>query len=200
VCGIVLAKGDRDSAFLIHVLAATGMRCGELYALRPEQFDDRGLSLRPSQTKTKHGRWVPLPPEAVTRLRAIIAAGKLPHRAHLYRIFKSAIELLGESSAYTLHCLRHTCVTRLLQRGVQKLDVGVLVGHRDKSVTSGYYHPSREHLTEQAKKAHNLLGEWLERAETAQAQVVDFAKAVEATAGIEPASTVLQTEKQYNHT
>jgi integrase len=57
---------------------------------------------------------------------------------------------------YSLYCLRHTFATAAIQRGVDSMVVGVLLGHKDPSMLARvyqhlYHNPS--HLLEQAQKA-----------------------------------------------
>jgi integrase len=171
VCAWIMTKGGYEPTradrlvFSLRVLAATGMRCGEFFHLRPEdietpeQIEHTGIQLRKERTKTNTARWVPIQPQAAVKLRAIIARGELPNRAQLYDALKRALEALGENKTYTLHCLRHSTITRLYESGAQHLDVALIVGHSSRTVTARYYHPSKAHLFAVAEKVQNGLGE-----------------------------------------
>lgn len=157
--------GDTLDAFYVRLLAATGMRCGELDGLTatqvelPEQRENTGVMLTLEQTKTNAARWVPIVPEGARLLKAYKASGKLPDRAQVYEAFKRAVHRLGEGSSLTLHCLRHTTVTRLLEAGADSLDVAAIVGHSSPMMTKRYYHPDRAHLFSVAEKVQNQFGE-----------------------------------------
>lgn len=147
------------SAFLVRVLAGTGLRLGELYSLHGEQITDTGIQLEARQTKTRHPRAVPIPMSAARWLRVLLASGQCPTAAQLYKQFKVAAEKCGDGKSYTLHSLRHTTVTRLNESGANPLDVAKIVGHRLGTVTEKYYHPSLEHLAKVAEKVQLMLGE-----------------------------------------
>jgi integrase len=176
ICAWLAGRGEAASVFLIRVLSATGMRCGELYSTRPEQIevlsDEQGeyagVLLTEEQTKTNAARWVPLHASAAKHLRAMIGSGSMPNAAHLYQQFKRAVEELGDRSAYTLHSLRHTNVTRLLQTKAEGLDVAKIVGHSIPGVpkmTMRYYHPDKRHLFDVAEKVQIRFGETTQKHE-----------------------------------
>jgi integrase len=155
----ICAALDADAALLVRVLIETGLRLGELYKLKPEQIETDGIQLKAEQTKTNAARWVPIDAVYARRLRDVMASGGLVSKAHLYKQFKKAAAASGDDGGLTLHCLRHTTITRLRESGADGLDIGVIVGHSRKDVTSGYYHPSKEHLSEVVKKVHRRSGE-----------------------------------------
>jgi integrase len=159
------AAGETLDAFYVRLLAATGMRCGELDGLTaaqvelPEQRENTGVMLTEEQTKTNAARWVPIVPEAARKLKALKATASLPDRAQVYESFKRAAHRLGEGSSLTLHCLRHTTVTRLLEAGADSLDVAALLGHSHALMTKRYYHPDRARLFSVAEKVQLQFGE-----------------------------------------
>lgn len=165
ICNRLNSEGHADCAFLVRVLAATGMRRGELYALRPEQIEtpeqveNTGWQLSEEQTKTNEARWVPCLPDAARKLRAMIAANRLPDAADLSKLFSKAAKALGDTEGLTLHCLRHTTATRLGEVEPNALIIAKLLGHSTGIMTSRYLHPSKAQLFEVAKKVQNGLGE-----------------------------------------
>lgn len=77
----------------------------------------------------------------------------------MYDAFKAALKSCGESSKLTIHCLRHTTVTRLLESGAEGLDVARIVGHTTQLMTGRYYHPDKAHLFAVAEKVQHQFGE-----------------------------------------
>lgn len=159
------AAGHHADAFYVRVLSATGMRCGELDGLTaaqievPEQREYTGVYLRKEQTKTNRARWVPIVPEIARKLKAMLAEGSLPDRAHTYETFKRAVVSAGDGQDFTLHCLRHTTVTRLNETGASTLDVAEIVGHSTGLMTQGYNHAHRAHLFSVAEKVQIQAGD-----------------------------------------
>lgn len=161
----VLAKLPPLKALYVRVLIATGMRCGELDGLQPEQVELpeqrelTGIMLRPEQTKANSARWVPLVPEIARDLRAALASGKLPHRAQVYEQFIAALDLSRDAETITLHSCRHTAITRMLESGATPIDVAQITGHLipgQPKMQMRYYHPNRAHLFSVAEKVQRV--------------------------------------------
>lgn len=130
------ARGPVRDAILLAAL--TGLRRGEILALRPEDRRDGALVLL--DTKNGRPRIVPLPPEAV--------AIRLPIRMDkdtLTRGFQAAAKRAGIKGV-RLHDLRHTYASWLIQSGSSLTAVRDLLGHSSLAVTSRYSHLSQEHL------------------------------------------------------
>src|SRR5262249_35809621 len=62
------------------------------------------------------------------------------HESAVQRIFKSAVRRSGIAKHATLHSLRHSFATDLLERGYDIRTVQELLGHRDVTTTMIYYH------------------------------------------------------------
>ncbi|MEJ2376507.1 MAG: site-specific integrase [Pseudolabrys sp.] len=171
--------GRPEVAFCVRVLAATGMRRGELLALRadqietPEQIEHTGWKLTKEQTKTNAARWVPFPPASTRKLRALIASGGMPNAAQLSDTFRRAVKALGEMDGVTLHGLRHATASRLGDAGVDALIISKLLGHSSGLMTERYVKPSEEYLFQVAQKVHKGLGEIAKSAEVMTFQPIE---------------------------
>jgi integrase len=172
VCRWLEQHKDPRIAFVVRVFAETGMRRSELWKLAPEQVGNEALTLYKEQTKTGAARVVPLPSEMASKLRAMIAAGTLPQSYQVYRAFKEAAKACGASPELTLHSLRHTRVTRLIEAGVSDLLVAELVGHSSLQTTKRYAHPKHAALAEAANKVHQARGETTEKGTVVPFQTV----------------------------
>lgn len=124
----------------IRLAALSGLRRGELLALRPENRKDGALVL--ADTKNGRPRIVPLPPEAAAiKLPLAISANQLDHA------FRDARDKAGLSKI-RFHDLRHTYASWLVQSGASLTVVRDLLGHSSLAVTSRYSHLGTEHLRE----------------------------------------------------
>lgn len=134
---------------LVIIALETAMRRGELLAL---QWTDVDLSTRVAHlTMTKNGdsRLVPLSTRAVTTLASMIKSsdGRVfpVNSAAMEAIFHRA-RIRANLSDLHFHDLRHTAITRLVERVSNILELGAITGHRDLRMLKRYYHPKAEEI------------------------------------------------------
>jgi integrase len=137
-------EAERD---LIVVLVDTGLRVGEALRLQARDIDFKGGVLAVWKTKNGEPRSVPM----TSRVRAIMEkaalrapAGPLlavaPHALRTTWLqAKAAMGLTGDAQ-FVPHALRHTCASRLVQRGVPLKVTQEWLGHRTIAVTLRYAH------------------------------------------------------------
>lgn len=145
-------KGVRDRA-LILLLLRTGMRIGELLnvAVSDIHFAERKILLYVGE-KNYEGRTVYYSEDAERALKSWLAI-RDPERHYLFysysrhnisyvaawTIMKKAIEATGlTGKGYSLHSLRHTFATDMLNAGLRLEVLQQLLGHRSIEVTRRY--------------------------------------------------------------
>ncbi len=136
----------------------TGMRQGEILALRWPSVDLFRRTVTVEQSKNGEKRTIPLNEVALellkgrAKVRAIRAdlvfpnlAGKSAERGNVERSFRLA---LGKAKIedFRFHDLRHTFATRLVQAGVDLYSVQRLLGHKTPIMTQRYAHHSTDSL------------------------------------------------------
>ncbi len=148
----------------IALAAATGMRRGELLALRwlDIDFGLKLIFLRSATTKTAEPRAIPLTPAAQLVLESLshgkpgahVFADVDPARLSVYirRVFAS----LGIENA-SFHTLRHTAASWMVQAGVSLYSTGQVLGHKTPRMTQRYAHLAPEHLATAAGKLSDAL-------------------------------------------
>lgn len=131
-------------------LLDTGLRASEILLTRTQDLGDR-IWLRHGSTKSGRGRSVPLTPRARECLTAMFASPVHDELQKLYwqdktlptqrlgRRFKLEVERAGIQGV-TLHTLRHTCASRLVQAGVSLYAVKEWLGHSTIQMTERYAH------------------------------------------------------------
>jgi integrase/recombinase XerD len=142
----------RDRA-LILVLLRTGMRIGELLATRMSEVNlrEKRILIMEAQ-KTRVGRvaylsedacralaeWIDLRDPAKERL--FYGQGRLSLGYTSARMrFAQYLEEAGLAhKSYSLHCLRHTCATELLNAGMRLECLQQILGHRSIEMTRRY--------------------------------------------------------------
>lgn len=158
----LLAACRTSRAYYLHsfvVLAIeTGMRCSELLALRWENLNLNNRTAFLPDTKNGQSRTVPLSTRAVCAIQALPRAisGKLFNSGYqsIHNAFKLAVTKAQDTEASNvsfmqglrLHDLRHEAVTRLFERGLNPIEVGIVSGHKTLSMLQRYTHLRSEEL------------------------------------------------------
>lgn len=147
---------------LIPFLLDTGLRASECILDGAQDLGDR-IWLPHGTTKSGKGRTVPLTKRARAALSEMLQS---PVHARLQKLkardkdnptkvmgvwFRAACAKAGIEGV-TLHTLRHTCASRLVQRGVSLYVVKEWLGHSSITVTERYAHlaPKNLHAAAQA--------------------------------------------------
>jgi integrase len=152
---------------LVRFAAYTGLRAGEIAALRVKRLDllrgtvrvvesasEVGGRLISGPTKTHAERTVRLPRFLCDELAAYLAdrphkpdaflftapkGGPLRHNNFYQRFFCSALRAAGLSEQVRFHDLRHTCATLLIAQGAHPKAIQVHLGHSSIQVTMDRY-------------------------------------------------------------
>jgi integrase/recombinase XerD len=137
-----------------------GLRAGEVVRLRAGDIDSEQMIIRIVQSKGRKDRHVMLPAEILDLLRqwwkarpTKCDAGVAPEQRWLFpgrgnhqpvttrqfgRLFKQAAKAAGLRKTLSLHSLRHSFATHLLERGTDIRVIQALLGH-DKLETTARY-------------------------------------------------------------
>jgi integrase len=145
----------RDRAILL-LLAVYGMRRGEVAALRLDQIDWAGRTLRLFRLKRRQAQIYPLVPSVAEALARYVDTVRPPSscqevflRMHaprrplnatsIYSVANRRFVALGIQAAHRGgHALRHACAVRLLAEGLTIKEIGDHLGHRSTAATSVY--------------------------------------------------------------
>jgi integrase len=150
-------RGSPECALAVRVLVATGMRWGEFESLEPSQVD--GEWIRLWETKTKRPRSVPISVGLAKELKLAIEQKRLPNYTTLRNRLTNALKSAGQNPAVTIHGLRHTTATRLIQNGVNLRIVQRYLGHSNIATTTRYAHVADEDLLAASKKISPHAGQ-----------------------------------------
>jgi integrase/recombinase XerD len=137
-----------------------GLRAGEVVRLQIKHIDSAQNIIRIEQAKGRKDRHVMLSPETLSLLRQWWVArptrydegvaaqerwlfpGRKPGRPmttrQLNRLFHETAQAAGIKKAVTLHSLRHSFATHLLERGTDIRVIQALLGHAKLDATARY--------------------------------------------------------------
>jgi integrase/recombinase XerD len=149
---------ERDLT-LIQLLLMTGLRRGEVVRLTVQDIDLDQLIILVTRKGGSEGV-VPIHPELATTLRAYLThTNSLRHEplfksklgtplsaASIWHIVKHYAELAELDSRLTVHSLRHSFASHLLDQNVALPHIQGLLGHRSPATTSRYLHFNNQQL------------------------------------------------------
>jgi site-specific recombinase XerD len=148
---------DKRDYAMTHLMATTGIRCGEVAALRLDDINWRDGSISIIETKSRRPDQMPLPAETCEALIVYLQSGRPTTDAR--NIFVTHVAPLGKplstgaiSSAIRkafhrsmpdlpsrgTHALRHTLATRLLRNGASLKEIADILRHRSIETTAIY--------------------------------------------------------------
>lgn len=158
---------------LLTTAYACGLRISELLHLQVTDIDSARMVVNVRQGKGAKDRQVPLSPRLLSELRAWwqthrtkpwlfpgmagaarrrpLHAGWQPrpmHAGSVQRMVKQIVKRSGVKKSASMHTLRHSYATHLLEAGVDVVTVQKLLGHSDLSTTARYLHLSRRYLAQ----------------------------------------------------
>jgi len=135
---------------------ALGLRLGEALALEADQIDGTRLIVWVRDGKGRKDRGVPLPrpvldrlrrywkterPASETKLLFVPASGTGPfHATTLQKTFSAALADSGVRKKASIHTLRHSYATHLLEAGISVRTIQQLLGHKSLKTTEVYMH------------------------------------------------------------
>jgi len=165
---------------------ACGLRLQEALHLEvPDVDGERGL-LHIRHAKGWRDRYVPLPQTTLTLLRQQWATHRHPtllfpsrfrgaaHKASqpmgpsgVQKAFKAALNESGIAKPASVHSLRHSWATHLLEAGVNLRLIQLWLGHKSLQTTAIYMHLTRHAETLAAEKINELMSDLVSQAEDA---------------------------------
>ena len=156
--------GENDAADLVTFLVDTGARLSEGLRLKCEDISWNQLCIFIWKTKNKTPRVVPITDRVNALLKERCQVQELDrpfgmlNQPHLSYIWGKARKEMGiDDKDFTIHALRHTTATRLINAGVPIYVVQQFLGHSNVKVTERYAHLSRESLRVAADTLNNQL-------------------------------------------
>ncbi len=131
---------------------SAGLRIGEAINLKIKDIDSQRMQIRVEQGKGKKDRYTLLGIKTLEVLRKYVAEykpkewlfegadGKQYSKKSIQLILKKAVEKTGIKKHVTVHTLRHSFATHLLEAGTDLRYIQSLLGHANSKTTEIYTH------------------------------------------------------------
>ena len=129
-----------------------GLRISELINLRIKDIDSNRMQIRIEQSKGKKDRYTLLSKKTLITLRQYFSeykpkvwlfegeGGGQYTDSSIYQIFKKALAAAGIKKKVSIHSLRHSFATHLLENGTDLRYIQSLLGHSSSKTTEIYTH------------------------------------------------------------
>lgn len=156
---ILNAHSNLKHKTMLSLIYSCGLRCGELLALQPVHIDSKRNLVLLKKAKGQKDRIAPLSPKILEMLREYYIIHKpmrylfegqikgQPYDARsLQLILKQALKKAGITKPATLHWLRHSFATHLIESGTDLRYIQELLGHSSSKTTEIYTHVSTKSL------------------------------------------------------
>lgn len=157
VAAIIKATGNNKHRAILMTIYSAGLRISELINLKIKDIDSDRMQIRIEQGKGKKDRYTLLSPRTLEILRQYFKE----NRPHMYlfegqgstkenpvhysatsiaSILNAALRKTGIAKKVTVHTLRHSFATHLLERGTDLRYIQSLLGHESPKTTEIYTH------------------------------------------------------------
>lgn len=138
---------------------ACGLRCGEVLNIKLTDIDSNRMVLYVKDAKGGKDRMVPISQKLVEELRDYflkfrpklylfegIEKGEKYDERSFQKVLKQALNKANIKKPVTLHWLRHSYATHLLDAGTDLRFIQELLGHKSSKTTEIYTHVSTREL------------------------------------------------------
>lgn len=156
---ILNAHSNIKHKTMLSLIYSCGLRRSELLNLKPVDIDSKRGIVIIKQAKGKKDRISPLSPKILKMLREYYAiykpsiwlfegqsSGEKYSEQSLQSVLKQALQKVGNTKPVTLHWMRHSYATHLLESGTDLRYIQELLGHSSSKTTEIYTHVSTKNI------------------------------------------------------
>jgi len=159
VSGILSSVSNIKHKAILMLVYSAGLRVSEVVKLERGDIDDERKLIHVKGAKGRKDRYTILSDVALNTLKKYLIenqpdnwlfSGAKPNRHISIRtvqaIFEHAVNLANVKKEVSVHCLRHSFATHLLESGVDLRYIQELLGHASSKTTEIYTHVSNKNL------------------------------------------------------
>lgn len=155
IVAIIKATGNLKHKLMLMLSYSAGLRVSEVVAMKTRNIDESRMSILIEQAKGKKDRMVRLSPALLIMLREYLNKYKPEPKGYLFAgqgkdepyssrslqlIVAAAKQRAGVLKPGSVHALRHSFATHLLDKGTDVTMIMKLLGHNDIKTTLRYLH------------------------------------------------------------
>ena len=159
VIGILNALNDEKHRAILFIIYSAGLRISEAVNLKVSDIDSKRMLIHVVQGKGKKDRYTTLSEVALKELRNYARKykpetwlfpgekpGKSITKRTVQRIFENAKDKAGIMKNVSVHSLRHSFATHLLEGGIDLRYLQELLGHTNSKTTEIYTHVTQKNI------------------------------------------------------
>jgi site-specific recombinase XerD len=159
VLDILMALKNEKHKTLLYMIYSAGLRVGEVVRLQIDDIDSKRMLIHIRQGKGRKDRYTILSEVTLKQLRKYYSIYKpekwlfpggnnsdfLTERS-VQKVFENACMKAKIKKKVTVHCLRHSFATHLLEGGTDLRYIQELLGHNSSKTTEIYTHVTTKNL------------------------------------------------------
>jgi integrase/recombinase XerD len=166
---LLMALTNTKHIAMLSLIYSCGLRCSELLGLKIEDVDAKRNLLIIKQAKGMKDRMAPLSDKTIDMLRTYFSlykpkdylfegqyTGSAYNARSLQNVLKQALAKTDIKRPVTLHWLRHSYATHLLEAGTDLRYIQEILGHRSSKTTEIYTHVSTKSIQKIISPFDNL--------------------------------------------
>ncbi len=161
IAAIIKGTENIKHKAMLMVAYSSGLRVSEVVALKPSNIDSKRMCLHIEQGKGKKDRMVSLSPVLLVMLREYWQQWKPKPKVYLFEgqeagiqystrslqeVLQQAKDRASIKKKGSIHALRHSFATHLLDKGADVSMIMKLLGHNDVRTTMRYLHVTNRDL------------------------------------------------------
>jgi site-specific recombinase XerD len=161
VAAIINSVSNKKHKVMLMLAYSAGLRISEVVNIRAYQIDSKRMTIFVSQAKGKKDRIVTLSPVLLVMLREYAKQYKPDKKGYLFEgstpgapystrslqeVLQAAKKKAGVMKPGSVHTLRHSFATHLIEKGTDVTMIQKLLGHNDLKTTLIYLHTSNQDL------------------------------------------------------
>ncbi len=161
IAAIINSLDNKKHKAMLMLAYSGGLRVSEIVTIKTFQVDSKRMTIFISQAKGKKDRIVALSPVLLVMLReyakefkplknGFLFMGSIPGTPYssrsLQTVLQAAKKKAGVTKPGSIHSLRHSFATHLIEKGTDVTMIQKLLGHNDLKTTMIYLHTSNKDL------------------------------------------------------